>query len=173
MIQNFSVIQQKHALICLGLCWLIFQSSYHTSLISPKQEIFETFASCSQINFPHFLWHFGKTKRSDKALEASCNGHDLYIGEVNVATKKIVIIKMSKMLYFQAIDFCMFSSLSFSDGFSNFEGFLMPAIGSYLPTQLKSTLKVTATVHETLGVQMKMIISIQQAEKKENSSSKR
>ena len=39
---NFSVIQQKHALICLGLCRLIFQSSYHTSLISPKQEIDET-----------------------------------------------------------------------------------------------------------------------------------
>ena len=42
MIWDFSVIQQKHALTCLGLYKLIFQSLYHTSLISPKWEIDET-----------------------------------------------------------------------------------------------------------------------------------
>ena len=42
MIRNFSVIQQKHALTCPGLYSLIFQSLYHTSLISSKREINET-----------------------------------------------------------------------------------------------------------------------------------
>ena len=35
IIQDFSVIQQKHTLTCPGLYGLIFQSLYHTSLISP------------------------------------------------------------------------------------------------------------------------------------------
>ena len=43
MILDFSVIQQKHALTCPGLYRLIFQSLYHTSLISPSRwEIDET-----------------------------------------------------------------------------------------------------------------------------------
>ena len=41
-IWNFSVIQKKHTLTCPGFYRLIFQSLYHTSLISPRQEIEET-----------------------------------------------------------------------------------------------------------------------------------
>ena len=41
MIKDFSVIQQKHALTCVGLYGLIFQSLYYTSLISPQREIDE------------------------------------------------------------------------------------------------------------------------------------
>ena len=42
MIRDFSIIQQNHALACPGLCMLICQPLYHTSLISPEQEIDET-----------------------------------------------------------------------------------------------------------------------------------
>ena len=43
---------------------LIFQTLYHTSLISPKREIDETvnfrnFRQLFQINFSRFLFHFG------------------------------------------------------------------------------------------------------------------
>ena len=49
MILDFSVNQQKHALTCPGLYRLIFQSLYHTSLISPSSwEIDET------VNFRNF-----------------------------------------------------------------------------------------------------------------------
>ena len=48
MIWDFSVIQQKHPVTCPGLSSLIFQSLYHTSLISLKWEIDET------INFRNF-----------------------------------------------------------------------------------------------------------------------
>ena len=48
MIWDFSIIQQNHALAFPGLYMLIFQSLYHTSLISPEQEIDET------VNFRNF-----------------------------------------------------------------------------------------------------------------------
>ena len=48
MIWDFSVIQQKDTLSCLGLYRLIFQSLYYTSLILPKREIDEI------INFGNF-----------------------------------------------------------------------------------------------------------------------
>ena len=64
MILDFSVIQQKHPLNRPGLYSLIFQSLYHTSLISPSRwEIDETvnfrkfrklLPSCSQMNLPRF-----------------------------------------------------------------------------------------------------------------------
>ena len=98
MIWDFSVIQQKHALTCPGLYRLIFQSLYHTSLISPRWEIDET------INFRNFcklftnkfsacfvaFWHpiFKREKRNEVTghmHEACSNGRHLYIGEVNVA----------------------------------------------------------------------------------------
>ena len=69
---------------------LIFQTFYHTSLVSPKQEIdekvnFRNFCNCSQINFLHFYgilaprFLTGKMKVvSDMAHEVCCNGHHLY-----------------------------------------------------------------------------------------------
>ena len=42
MVWDFSVIQQKHALACPDLYRSIFQSLWHTSLISPRCEINET-----------------------------------------------------------------------------------------------------------------------------------
>ena len=109
---GISVIQQKHVLNCPSLCRLIFQSLYHTSLISPKQEIneivnFWNFRKCSQINLLRFLWHFGtpfsngknKMKWQGTAHDMCCNGRHLHIEEVNVASR-IVTIKMNKMLYF-------------------------------------------------------------------------
>ena len=81
---GISVIHQKHALTCPGLCRLIFQSLYHTSLISPKRE------SGEAVNFRNFRSRIfcgilaphsqtGRTKRSDLAHEACCNGRHLDI----------------------------------------------------------------------------------------------
>ena len=100
MISDFFVIQQKPALTCPGLYKLIFQSLCHTSLISPTRwEIDETvnfrnvrklftnkFAAFLGILAPHF--QTGKTKRSGRAHEACCNDRHLYIGKVNVATRR-------------------------------------------------------------------------------------
>ena len=65
MILGFSVILQKHPLNRPGLYSLIFQSLYHTSLISPSRwEIDETvnFRNFRQLftnKISAFLWHFG------------------------------------------------------------------------------------------------------------------
>ena len=78
------------SLACPDLYKLIFQTFYHTSLISPKREIDETvnfrnFRKLFTNKFSPFLWHFGthfqtaKMKEvSDKAHEACCNGRHLY-----------------------------------------------------------------------------------------------
>ena len=78
---------------------LIFQTFYHTSLVSPKREIDEKnfFRNCSQINFLHFYGilapHFltGKMKEvSDMAHKVCCNGHHLYtLGKlINMSTTR-------------------------------------------------------------------------------------
>ena len=97
-------------LTCPGLWRIIFQSSYHTSLVSRKQEIdetvnFQNFWKCLQINWPRFLWHSAshfqaqKTKRSDRAHEACCNGCQLCIREFSVALN---LIKFER--FFASID---------------------------------------------------------------------
>ena len=100
MILDFSVIRQKHALTCPGLYRLIFKSLYHTFLILPLR-----WAIDETVNFRNFrklftnkcaaFWeHFGthlqtrKTKRSGRAHELCCNGRHLYIGAINVATRR-------------------------------------------------------------------------------------
>ena len=75
---------------------------------------------------------------------------------------------MNKMLYFYVIVMWMFTTLCLSDSFNDFEGFLMPSIGSYL----ESDSNIAWASALILGVQMKMIMLIQDAEKNENSSSK-
>ena len=88
MTLDFSVIQQKHALTCLGLYRLIFQSLYDSSLISPRWQIdktvnFRNFGKLFIVNVvhifgtlaPYFLT--GKTKRSARAHEACCNSRQL------------------------------------------------------------------------------------------------
>ena len=65
----------------------------------------------------------------------------------------------------------MFTTLYFSDAFSDFEGFLMSSIGSYLESD-SSTNSAWATAL-ILGAQKKMIMLIRHAEKKEKSFSKR
>ena len=77
----------------------------------------------------------GKAKRSDRAHEACCNGHHLYIGKLYY--KKILIIKINKMLESLVIVFLMFTILFYntvlvSDYISDFEGVLVPSISSYL-----------------------------------------
>ena len=76
MIWDFSIIQQKHALTCPGLYRLIFQSLYHTSLISPRWEIDETvnfrnFSKFFTRKLAHFwaFWHpiFKREKRNEVA----------------------------------------------------------------------------------------------------------
>ena len=73
---------------CPDLYKLIFQTFYHTSLISPKWEIDETvnfrnFCIFFTSKLSAFSWHFGtpfsnkKNERSDKAHEACCNGRHL------------------------------------------------------------------------------------------------
>ena len=89
------------SLNCPDLYKHIFQTFYHTSLISPKREIDETvnfrnFCKLFTNTFSAFLMDFGtpyfqtgKTKEvSDKAHEACCNDHHFvgiatYIGKVN------------------------------------------------------------------------------------------
>ena len=75
---------------------------------------------------------------------------------------------MNKMSYFYVIVMWMFTTLCLSDSFNDFEGFLMPSIGSYL----ESDSNIAWASALILGVQMKMIMLIQDAEKNENSSSK-
>ena len=80
---------------------LIFQSLYHTSLISQKREIDETvnFRNIRKLltnKFPAFFavfWHpiFKREKRKEVTgyHEAYCNGRHLYcIEEVDVPAKK-------------------------------------------------------------------------------------
>ena len=69
----------------------------------------------------------------------------------------------------------MFTTLCFSNDFSDFEGFLMPSrklhlAKVYIYLKIDSNSVWTSTL--IFGVQMKMIMLIQHAEKKENSSSK-
>ena len=96
-----------------GFIYLIFQSLYHTSLTSPKQEIYET------VNFQNFrklfknrfaaifvaFWHpiFQREKQNE------VTGHMKHAAIAVICTlhwgswfsyKKIVIIKMNNMLYF-------------------------------------------------------------------------
>ena len=77
------------SLTCPDLYRLIFQTFYHNSLISPKQEIDETvnfrnFRKLFTNKFSAFWWHSGipfsngKNERSDKAQEICCNGCHLY-----------------------------------------------------------------------------------------------
>ena len=66
----------------------------------------------------------------------------------------------------------MFKTLCFSDDFSDFEGFLMPSIDNYLESDSNTNRAAWASAL-ILGVQMKKIMLIQHAKKKENSSSKR
>ena len=55
---------------------------------------FRNFAIRSQINLPRFLRHFGtlvpneKNETTCRAYEACCNSRHLYIGEVNVVTRR-------------------------------------------------------------------------------------
>ena len=79
MIWDFSVIQQKHALTCLGLYKLIFQTFYHTSLILPKREIDETvhFRNFCKPRFygilaPHFQTGKMKAMKNIRS-HAACN----------------------------------------------------------------------------------------------------
>ena len=58
-----------------------------------KQKIFETFASCLQINIARFLRHFSTPLSNWKNEtkwqgEERCNGCHLYVGEVNVVTSR-------------------------------------------------------------------------------------
>ena len=112
-------------------------------MILPKQEIDET------VNFQNFrklfknkffsffevFWHpiFKQEKRN------KVTGHMKHAPMTVTCTlhwgswcscKKTVIITMNKMLYFYVIVFRMFTTICFSNDFSNFEGFLMPLIGS-------------------------------------------
>ena len=141
MIWDFSIIRQKHALTCPSLYGLICQTLYHTSLISPKRELDETvnfrnFRNLLTNKFSAFFFGIlapqfqtGKTKQSGKAHEASTMAITCRLGKL-MQHKKIVIIKMNMILYFEVIGFWMFVTLCFSNNFSNFEGFLMPSIGS-------------------------------------------
>ena len=114
MIWDFSIIQQKHALTCLGLYRLIFQSLYHTSLILPKRKIDEiiNFRNFRKLFINNLPWFFGilaphlekgKTKQSDQwqstwsvvqCMTVTCTLH--WVSWCSF--KKIVIIKMNKML---------------------------------------------------------------------------
>ena len=60
----------------------------------------------------------------------------------------------------------MFTTLFFRDDFSDFEGFLMPSTGGY--TYSDSTTNSAWALALILRVQMKMIMLIQHAEKKES-----
>ena len=72
---DFPAIQQKHALTCPALYRLIFQSLYHTSLISAKRKIAETlnfrnFRKLFRNKFATFFmafWHpiFKREKRNE------------------------------------------------------------------------------------------------------------
>ena len=61
--------------------------------------------------------------------------------------------------------FLMFTTLCFGDDFSSFKGFLMLLIGGYLESDsnMTNSALVSALI---LGVQKKMIMLIQHAEKK-------
>ena len=119
-----------------------FSILYHTSFISPKREIDETisfrklrkFLTNELAAFFVAFWHpiFKREKRYEViGHKACCNGRHLQqqcCSNIvpNVASyKKTVISKMNKMFYFQVIVLWMFTTLCFSDYFSDFEGFLM------------------------------------------------
>ena len=142
IIWDFSIIQQKHDLICLGLYRLIFQSLYHTSLISSKRQVdetvnFQNFRKLFKKNLllfcgilaPIFKWEKGNEVTGHKKNAAMAVTCILQWG--SWCSCKIVIIKMNKMLCLQVIVFWMFTALCFSNDFGDFEGFLMPSIGGY------------------------------------------
>ena len=141
MIWDFSIIQQKHALACPSLYRLICQTLYYTSLISLKRELDETvnFRNLRNLltnKFSAFFvafWHpiFKQKKRSKvtRHMKHATMAITCRLGKL-MQHKKIVIMKMNMILYFQVIGFWMFVTLCFSNNFSNFEGFLMPSIGS-------------------------------------------
>ena len=76
---------------------------YHKDGRLMKQLIFETFASCSQISFPHFsdilARHFqtGKTKRSDRAHKACCNSR---LGKLLIQSLEWLFHNFSKTHHF-------------------------------------------------------------------------
>ena len=102
MIWDFSVIQQKHPLVCPDLfVWLISQFLYHTPLLLPKLEIDETvsFRDSRKLFSNKFFAYFGKfwypifkwDKRNEVVGHRSMLQWLLLIhciGEVNVATTK-------------------------------------------------------------------------------------